>query len=72
AIRNANKESAATLGFSSALAAYGAFFIPKAYGTSIELTGGPTAALYAFVAYYITCVVVTWWFYSRRNAEIEC
>ncbi len=72
AVKDANKESAATLGFSSALAAYGAFFIPKAYGTSIDLTGGPTAALYAFVAYYVTCVVVTWWFYQRRNAEIPC
>jgi len=70
--RDAGKESAATLGFSSAVAAYGAFFIPKAYGSSIAITGGPTAALYLFVAYYVTCVVVTWWFYSRRNAEIPC
>ena len=72
ALKNARKESAATLGFSSALAAYGAFFIPKAYGTSIALTGGPTAALYAFATYYLTCVAVTWWFYHRRNAEIPC
>ncbi len=72
AMKSARRESAATLGFSSALAAYGAFFIPKAYGTSIALTGGPTAALYAFCAYYVTCVVVTWWFYHRRNAEIPC
>ena len=72
ALKSARRESAATLGFSSALAAYGAFFIPKAYGTSIALTGGPTAALYAFCAYYVTCVVVTWWFYHRRNAEIPC
>lgn len=71
-IRNANKESAATLGFSSAIAAYGAFFIPKAYGTSIDLTGGPTAALYVFIGYYLTCLVVTWWFYSRKKAEIPC
>ncbi len=72
ALKSARRESAATLGFSSALAAYGAFFIPKAYGTSIALTGGPTAALYAFCAYYVTCVAVTWWFYHRRNAEIPC
>ena len=30
------------------------------------------AALYAFAAYYVTCVAVTWWFYHRRNAEIPC
>ena len=33
--------SAAIIGFTSAIAAYGAFFIPKSYGTSIGLTGGP-------------------------------
>lgn len=72
ALKDARRESAATLGFSSALAAYGAFFIPKAYGTSIALTGGPTAALYAFALYYLTCIGVTWWFYSRKGAEIPC
>ncbi len=39
-IRQAEMESAAIIGFTSAIAAYGAFFIPKAYGTSIALTGG--------------------------------
>jgi len=71
-IRNAGKESAAVLGFSSAVAAYGAFFIPKSYGTSITLFGGPEAALYLFIAFYITCIFVTWWFYSRRGAEMPC
>ena len=39
-IRQSEKESAAITGFTSAIAAFGAFFIPKAYGTSIGLTGG--------------------------------
>ncbi len=72
AMRNAGKESAAVLGFSSAVAAYGAFFIPKSYGTSISLFGGPEAALYLFIAFYITCIAVTWRFYSRRDAEMPC
>ena len=63
---------AAVLGFSSAMAAYGAYFIPKSYGTSIALTGGPEAALWVFIAFYVTCIAVTWWFYSRKNAEIPC
>lgn len=70
--REAGKESAATLGFSSALAAYGGFFIPKAYGTSITLTGGPEGALYTFMAYYVTCIAVTWFWYARKNAEVPC
>lgn len=71
-VRNAGKESAAVLGFSSAVAAYGAFFIPKSYGTSISMTGGPEAALYLFIVFYLTCIVTTWWFYSRKNAEMPC
>jgi NNP family nitrate/nitrite transporter-like MFS transporter len=70
--RQAEKESAATIGFTSAIAAYGAFIIPKAYGTSIDLTGGAEAALYTFIAFYALCVALTWWFYTRRNAEIRC
>ncbi len=70
--RDAAKESAAVLGFSSAIAAYGAFFIPKSYGTAISLTGAPDAALYAFLVFYASCIGITWWFYSRRNADMPC
>ena len=72
AVRDANKEAAAVLGFTSAFAAYGGFFIPKSYGTSIELMGGPEGALYLFVVFYLTCIATTWWYYSRRNAEMPC
>ena len=72
AIADANKEGAAVLGFTSAVAAYGAFFIPKSYGTSIALTGGPDAALWCFIGFYVSCIVITWWFYSRKNAEMPC
>ena len=72
AIKDANKEAAAVLGFTSAFAAYGGFFIPKSYGTSISLTGGPEAALYVFIVFYLTCIVTTWWYYSRKNAAMPC
>ena len=72
AVKDANKEAAAVIGFSSAIAAYGAFFIPKSYGTSISMTGGPQAALYGFIVFYVLCVLVTWWFYSRKNAPMPC
>jgi MFS transporter, NNP family, nitrate/nitrite transporter len=70
--KDANKEAAAVLGFSSAIGAYGGFFIPKSYGTSISMTGGPEAALYGFIGFYITCIAMTWWYYSRRQAEMPC
>ncbi|MDE2401481.1 MAG: NarK family nitrate/nitrite MFS transporter [Burkholderiales bacterium] len=72
AIKDANKEGAAVLGFSSAVGAYGGFFIPKSYGTSIAMTGNAEAALYSFIVFYLTCVVVTWWYYSRKNAPMPC
>jgi NNP family nitrate/nitrite transporter-like MFS transporter len=72
AIRDGNKEAAAVLGFSAAIGAYGGFFIPKSYGTSISMTGGPDAALYVFIVFYITCIAITWWFYARRNAPMPC
>jgi NNP family nitrate/nitrite transporter-like MFS transporter len=72
AVKDGNKEAAAVLGFSAAVAAYGGFFIPKSYGTAITLTGGVSAALWGFVAFYLTCIAVTWWFYSRRGAERPC
>ena len=72
AILEANKEGAAVLGFTSAVAAYGAFFIPKSYGTSIAMTGTPNAALWCFIAFYASCIAVTWWCYARRDAAMPC
>ncbi|SDO59103.1 MFS transporter, NNP family, nitrate/nitrite transporter [Ralstonia sp. 25mfcol4.1] len=72
AVQDAGKESAAVLGFSGAIGAYGGFFIPKSFGTSLEMTGSPDAALYCFIAFYLSCVLVTWWYYARRNAPMPC
>jgi MFS transporter, NNP family, nitrate/nitrite transporter len=66
------KEASPVLGFAGAIGAYGGFFIPKSYGTSIELTGGPQAALYVFIFFYLTCIALTWWYYSRKGAEMPC
>ncbi len=63
--RQAEKESAAIIGFTSAIAAYGAFFVPKSYGSSIALTGGPQLALWTFFIFYLACIAVTWWAYTR-------
>jgi len=62
-----DKESAAIIGFTSAIAAYGAFFIPKSFGSSIAMTGGASFALYGFLVFYLTCIFITWFFYTRRG-----
>ena len=71
-LKQSERESAAIIAFTSAIAAYGAFFIPKSYGTSIGLTGGPEAALWGFGIFYGVCVVITWIFYSRKGAPVPC
>lgn len=59
------------LGWTSAIAAYGAYLIPKIFATQIE-RGTPQYALYGFAVYYASCLVLNWWFYARKNAEISC
>jgi NNP family nitrate/nitrite transporter-like MFS transporter len=63
----ARRESAAVLGFSSAIGALGGFFIPRALGASIKATGGAANAFGLFCACYAICVVVTWWYYLRSS-----
>jgi len=72
AVLSSNKEAAAVIGFVSAIGAYGAFLIPKSYGTSITLTGGPQAALEAFAVFYVTCLIVAWVQYFGPGAKIKC
>ncbi len=69
--RQAEKESAAIVGFTSAIAAYGAFFIPKSFGSAIAATGTPHAALYGFLTFYASCALLTWWAYTRRGGMLH-
>lgn len=72
ALKEGNVLGAAAVGFAGAFGAYGGFFIPKSYGSSIAQTGGPEAALCIFALFYLICVLVTWWYYARRNAPMPC
>ncbi|MEL7035863.1 MAG: antiporter [Cyanobacteria bacterium J06592_8] len=59
------------LGWTSAIAAYGAFIIPKVLGSQIK-AGHLEYALYGFAVYYLSCLIVNWWFYARKSAENHC
>ena len=72
AVREGVVQGAACVGFTAAIGAYGGFFIPKSYGTSITYTGGPEAALWFFAIFYAVCAIITWWYYARRRAEMPC
>jgi len=69
-----NKEQAGpVLGWTSAVAAYGAFYIPKVIGEQIKATT-PEVALYGFAAFYAVCIGINWWFYLRKgkSTHVEC
>jgi NNP family nitrate/nitrite transporter-like MFS transporter len=58
------------LGWTSAIAAYGAFVAPIVIGEQIK-AGTPQVAMYGFAVFYGLCLVLNWWFYLRRGAEIR-
>jgi NNP family nitrate/nitrite transporter-like MFS transporter len=66
-----DKEQAGpVLGWTSAVAAYGAFIVPGEFGT--QITGGtPEYALIAFAAFYLVCLFVNWWYYLGPKAEFQ-
>ncbi|MEE8443293.1 MAG: nitrate/nitrite transporter [Dehalococcoidia bacterium] len=56
------------LGWTSAIAAYGAFIIPIVFKGAIESTGAPDRGLYIFVTYYVISLGILWFFYLRKSA----
>ena len=66
-----NEEQAGpVLGWTSAVAAYGAFVIPQVFGEEMS-AGTPELALYSFAAFYAFCIALNYWFYLRPNAYIK-
>ena len=58
------------LGWTSAVAAYGAFIAPVVIGAQIK-AGTPQLAMYGFAVFYALCLVLNWWFYLRTNAYVK-
>lgn len=64
------EQTGPVLGWSSAVAAYGAFIIPQVFGEQIHATT-PEYALYGFAVFYAVCIVLNWWFYLRPGAYVK-
>ena len=64
------QQAGPVLGWTSAVAAYGAFIAPVVIGAQIK-AGTPQLAMYGFAAFYALCLVLNWWFYLRKGAEIR-
>ena len=64
------QQAGPVLGWTSAVAAYGAFIAPVVIGQQIKL-GTPQMAMYGFAVFYALCLILNWWFYLRSGAEIK-
>ncbi len=64
------QQAGPVLGWTSAVAAYGAFVAPVVIGNQIK-AGTPHIAMIAFAVFYALCLLVNWWFYLRRGADIK-
>ncbi len=64
------QQAGPVLGWTSAIAAYGAFVAPIVIGEQIR-AGTPQVAMYGFAAFYAICLVLNWWFYLRRGAYVR-
>jgi NNP family nitrate/nitrite transporter-like MFS transporter len=67
ALKGASIESGAALGFIGAIGACGGYLIPRGFGASIAATGGPHLALEIYLAFYASCLALTWWYYLRKR-----
>jgi NNP family nitrate/nitrite transporter-like MFS transporter len=64
------QQAGPVLGWTSAIAAYGAFIAPVVIGQQIK-AGTPEIAMYGFAVFYALCLFLNWWFYLRAGAEIR-
>jgi MFS transporter, NNP family, nitrate/nitrite transporter len=64
------QQAGPVLGWTSAVAAYGAFIAPVVIGAQIK-AATPQLAMYGFAAFYALCLVLNWWFYLRASAYVK-
>ncbi|WP_333797400.1 antiporter [Rheinheimera sp.] len=62
------EQAGPVLGWTSAVAAYGAFYIPQVLGEQIK-AATPEYAMIGFAAFYTLCLVLNWFFYLRKSGE---
>ncbi|MBT4520422.1 MAG: antiporter [Halieaceae bacterium] len=63
------EQAGPVLTWSSAIAAFGAFYIPQVFGGQIRDTAPLEHALYGFAFFYSICLIINWWVYLRKQSE---
>ncbi len=64
------EQAGPALGWTSAVAAYGAFIIPQVFGEQIK-AATPQYALYGFAIFYFVCLLLNWWYYLGPKREFD-
>jgi len=64
------EQAGPVLGWTSAVAAYGAFIMPKVFGEQIK-AATPQYALYGFAIFYFICLLLNWWYYLGPKADVK-
>ena len=64
------QQAGPVLGWTSAVAAYGAFIAPVVIGSQIK-AATPEIAMYGFSVFYALCLGLNWWFYLRAGAYVK-
>lgn len=65
-------EAAPVLGWTAAIAAYGSFVIPMLFGWSVSAHGSPAVAFGLFAAFYVVNLVLCYYYYGKKGAEVPC
>ena len=65
------EQAGPVLGWSSAIASYGAYIIPAVLGVAVAEKNVPRN-MYGFAGYYVTCFFLNFWVYLRPGAETRC
>ncbi len=66
------KAAGPVLGWTSSIAAFGAWAVPKLFKWSIEVYGSANMAFYCLMGFYVVCLGLCWYYYTRKNAEVPC
>ena len=64
------EQAGPALGWTSAVAAYGAYIIPQVFGEQIK-AATPEYALYGFAVFYFICLLMNWWYYLGPKREFD-
>ncbi|GAA2881921.1 hypothetical protein GCM10020220_085250 [Nonomuraea rubra] len=59
------RQASAAIGIISAVGALGGFLINRAFGMAFAAAGTPAPAFLAFGVFYVSCLALTWWCYTR-------